>query len=583
MYLMKRLITIATFIFCLTTAIIAATGKIDDNRLSQKAQYVFYHATAERQAGNYDSFFDLIEYAHRLDTTNTAIGFYYGVAILTMDNTNEKSVGRAIDLMRRHVDAVPQDYNESSYYYQACWEMGRWDEAKRIARRQIVMFPEKDEALQRLALCYAREQQYDSVITIYDQLEQRLGVSENITSIKASTHEMMGDSAAALNDWRAFQAHAPLDVNANTMLANAFMQQEQNDSARFYLSRALELDPYDGFANFSMAQYYENIGDSIKYEQAIYRTLTECDLEIDMKLRILQRYSAMRIIEEDSTGRSDALFRRMLELHPMEVELRMLYFSYLSATDRDSEAMEQINICLDLDPTNNELWQRAITLAYLDKDYDRTRELMNRAESINGDDEELMQFIASTYHVMKDYPQALDTYDRMLKNTDPNDFEKQSNIIGGKGDTYIAIGDTITGIETYKKALEINPANVAIMNNYAYTLACEGQELDLALELISRASHADPDNDNYLDTYAWIYHKRGEQVMALFYMESAIKKNENPNAEILEHYGDILAANNRLDDAREQWQKALEKIDPRFDKEELQPRLEKKLGLRQAE
>ena len=71
----------------------------------------------------------------------------------------------------------------------------------------------------------------------------------------------------------------------------------------------------------------------------------------------------------------------------------------------------------------------------------------------------------------------------------------------------------------------------------------------------------EPNNATYLDTYAWVFFRKKEYSLALAYIEKAIKNCKEDNAEILEHYGDILFMNGQFDQAVENWEKALE-LDP---------------------
>jgi len=67
---------------------------------------------------------------------------------------------------------------------------------------------------------------------------------------------------------------------------------------------------------------------------------------------------------------------------------------------------------------------------------------------------------------------------------------------------------------------------------------------------------AEPTNPTYLDTYAWILYEQGAYTMAKIYIENAVKYSENePSAEILEHYGDILFKTGEPEKALEQWKK----------------------------
>ena len=81
----------------------------------------------------------------------------------------------------------------------------------------------------------------------------------------------------------------------------------------------------------------------------------------------------------------------------------------------------------------------------------------------------------------------------------------------------------------------------------------------------------EPDNDNFIDTYAWVYFAKKDYNMALLYIKSAVEKDKDNH--LLEHYGDILWFNDQKDEAVEQWTKALEK-DP--DNELLQRKVKDK-------
>ena len=110
----------------------------------------------------------------------------------------------------------------------------------------------------------------------------------------------------------------------------------------------------------------------------------------------------------------------------------------------------------------------------------------------------------------------------------------------------------------YEKALEQNPANVYVMNNYAYYLSEEKLDLRKAERMSAKTVELEPKNSTYLDTYAWVVYQRGNFSLAKFYIERAVdnlEKEHDPGV-ILEHYGDILLALKNEKKALEMWQKA---------------------------
>jgi Tfp pilus assembly protein PilF len=101
-----------------------------------------------------------------------------------------------------------------------------------------------------------------------------------------------------------------------------------------------------------------------------------------------------------------------------------------------------------------------------------------------------------------------------------------------------------------------------VLNNYAYFLALKGTVLDRAERMSRKTIEADPTNTTFLDTFAWIFFKQGQYGLAKIYIERAVANSEEPNKEILEHYGDILWFNKEYDEARQQWKKAAQLENP---------------------
>ncbi len=108
----------------------------------------------------------------------------------------------------------------------------------------------------------------------------------------------------------------------------------------------------------------------------------------------------------------------------------------------------------------------------------------------------------------------------------------------------------------YEMALNHQPDNALVSNNYAYSLALRGKNLEKALILSRVAVTQQADNPAYLDTYGWILYKMGKYEDALVYIKKSLASGE-VSAEVLEHLGDIYRELNMIGKAREAWQNAL--------------------------
>jgi len=99
--------------------------------------------------------------------------------------------------------------------------------------------------------------------------------------------------------------------------------------------------------------------------------------------------------------------------------------------------------------------------------------------------------------------------------------------------------------------------NALLLNNWGYTLAEWGRNLDFARQLLERALQLSPDNPIYLDSMGWIYFRLGQLHLAYYYVKRALDLGGR-DPEILEHMGDILQALGRTQEAQQYWQQALE-------------------------
>mgnify|MGYP000046420297 CR=1 FL=1 len=124
------------------------------------------------------------------------------------------------------------------------------------------------------------------------------------------------------------------------------------------------------------------------------------------------------------------------------------------------------------------------------------------------------------------------------------------------GEAYRNIGDHDKSDYFFEKALELEPENIMVSNNYSYYLSLRGEKLDRAHELIKNAIEKEPNSAVYLDTYAWVLFKLEKYDKAEKNIKRAIRNSTSDDPEVLEHYGDILFKNGKTKKALKQWKRS---------------------------
>jgi Tfp pilus assembly protein PilF len=139
--------------------------------------------------------------------------------------------------------------------------------------------------------------------------------------------------------------------------------------------------------------------------------------------------------------------------------------------------------------------------------------------------------------------------------------------------------------EYFKKALalmeeivKIMPQNYTAMNNLAYLLADNNQELDKALEYARQACQNELGNPVFLDTYAYIQCLLGNYEDAQQSLHRAIQLHEAQNEpipwEVHKHLGMAQEGLKKTPEAVASYQRAIESADiPAKEKEALDQKI----------
>ena len=530
----------------------------EDDRV--KAEYIFLEAEKQRNMGRDDAFHHLLQYAHSLDPENSAIAYYLGYSRLMKSNlsVSDSLFSSSLRMMRKHVDAHPEDKYEAMLYANGNMIANQVQEGLRVLKIQAERNPHNVEVQLSIADAYARLEDYRNAIAAYDSVQQWQGQSVQLSARKVRAYQALNDTVGAIGEMRSLLATAPRNVDYNLAMGNMMLMFGERDSALTYYDKAQQYEPENGTTYLAKAQFYNAIGDSVNYDQQTYQALVSKDLDVASKVEVLADYARHLLVAKDSSARTENLFKVLIEQHPNEPQIRMLFSDYLAAKDDMKGAAEQMDYAVNLDPTDAQAWNRLLVLNIISENYEAAIAAGDRAIELNPNDIELYGYIAPAYYNIKQYDKAIEVYKKALAAVDSTDTEHRSMFLGGMGDAKFSMGDTIGAFALYDQAIEIDPNNVSILNNYAYFLTLCNRDLDKAERMSAKTVQAEPQNATFLDTYAWVFYKRKEYTMAQLYIEMAIKNERHPSSDIYDHYGDILLAVGNKQEALKQWKKALE-------------------------
>lgn len=114
----------------------------------------------------------------------------------------------------------------------------------------------------------------------------------------------------------------------------------------------------------------------------------------------------------------------------------------------------------------------------------------------------------------------------------------------------------LESVAAFEKLLELKPDHGAALNYLGYMYAYRNENLDRALELVTKAVSLEPSNAAYLDSLGWIYFRLGRMEEAEKSLLTA-KRLSPDDPTIEDHLGDLEEKRGNVAKARERWTRAL--------------------------
>ena len=528
----------------------------DDKR---KFDYYFHEAMNAKATGKFDSAFDLLGYCLAIDSTNANVYYELGNYYNSLDNKN-----KALDFYRKATSYDGGNFYYNMAYASLCLEFKQYSDAIEQFEKLLVSNPDNSDLYVYLSEAYRLDGNIHKAISTLDKLEQIVGLNEKISLHKYQLYTTIKQESKAFAEIQKYIDKYPYEIKYQILLANLYLQAGKNNEAYLVYSKAKSIDPEDPYLISSLAEHYERTNNKEAAEEELHTALMSRKMEIDTKLAILAQYVGTLQQNRQDTKVANQLFDSLMVQHPQEPKLNLMYGNLLMMQNKKEEARFQYQVFAEANPTNPVGWEQLLSTAFPDS-LDMTIRVCKQAISYNPEQPQFYFYLGISEYMKDDYDNALKTLQKGVVYVDEENVSLLSDFYGQIGDLYYHLNKLDSAFLTYDKALEYNPNNMGVLNNYSYFLSVARKNLDKAERMSSVTVKAEPTNPTYLDTYGWVLFEQGAYTMAKIYIENAIKYSEEKkteiSSEVLEHYGDVLYKTGETEKALEYWIKAKEKGD----------------------
>ncbi len=433
--------------------------------------------------------------------------------------------------------------------------LGDLNNATLTFEKAILLDPYKPEYQLELSELYAQQGKFKEAIVLLNDFEDLHGINPEINIRKQNFYVQNGQINLAIEECNILIKSFPEEPNYYGLLAELHLLNNDQENALKAFEDLLEIDPDNGLAHFSLANYYQQNGDIEKSNIEMLLAFEAKDLEIETKLNVLIHYTDVLADDPSEWQYINKLLIAFEASNPNDARTHAMISDFYYSQGETEKARTYTYKSLELQKDRFQVWNQLIIMDSELQDWSSMVKDGNAALELFPSNPAFYYFLGIAYSQIEDYDNAIEILEtgKMMIFKNENGLVDFQTILG---DVYNSAGQYKKSAENYDKVLKVQPDNAYVLNNYSYYLSLRKENMEKAKKMAKRAVDLEPTQYNYQDTYGWVLFQNSEYQEAAYWLEKAVDNGGSINGEILEHYGDALYMTGNTGKAVEVWKMA---------------------------
>jgi len=508
------------------------------------------NASTEKVLGNYSDAQVLFNSCIDLDS-KCAVCYYE----LSEIHKKKREYKEAIEKAKKAIELSPENewYKENlAVLYK---DTRNYNESEKLYQKLSVMRPKSSEYLFSLAETLLYQNKLKEAVDVYKKLEDLIGGSEELSIHIHRLYVEIGDDENAIKVMMDLIDKFPAQVGNYGVLAEYYENKGEPEKALELYNRILEVDPENGEVHLSLYDYYRFHSNKDKSFEELKMAFAHPKVDVDTKVRILLDFISNSKRYEEVKEQSYELAEILTKTHPDLPQVYAVNGDLYINDGKELEALEMYKNALKYDDTKFEIWSQVVFLEYDQKEYDSlvvdTEKAMELFPS-----QSLFYFYNGLGNIqLKKYNAAIESLATGKEYVIDNN-ELLADFYQYKANAHYELKEFEKAFEDYDEAVRLKPNNSYLLNNFAYYLSVQKQQLEKAATMAKKANELNPNNANFLDTYGWVLFQMGNFSEAEVWIQKALDNGGDKSGTVLEHYGDVMFKLNKVTDALNYWEKA---------------------------
>lgn len=540
-----------------------STGKIskDKNKQSEfvseakrlEFEASFYNGNKEKILGNNQEAARNFAGCLRISPKNPAAS--YELAMLMFKSGD---VSNAEKLAATALEGDPNNEWYCLLYTEILMQQKKFKPALSLLEKLIVANPGNPENYLLKINCLLMSGDLKAAIKEYDRLEKMNGISEEISIQKERIYIKLQKFDLAVEELKKLIRSNPTEIRYHNLLAELYLANNKQDKALAVYEEARKIDPDNPYLHASLADFYRRNKNTKAYFEELKLVFKNRDYPTDNKIKsIAPYYTNLNSSDVELAAMVNELLDILVTTHPDDAAVFAVRGDFYLKEEKFEKAHEMYRRSAKIDKSNYSVFNQMMLIdSKLGNFENMILDAVNATELFPS---QALPYLMGgmAYNQQKNYSKAISMLRTGIGYVVDNNL-MLSQFYANLGDAYYQQKEYLRTDSCFDKALEINPEDTYVLNNYSYYLSLRKQKLEKAEKMSKKSNELDPGNPSYMDTYAWVLYAMQKYTDAKGWIERALEKDGNKNAVLLEHYGDILYRLDMKPQAFEYWKKAKE-------------------------
>lgn len=537
-----------------------------------KAEYSFIKGEDHFLQHNYKKAIDFFLEAEKNSPKNATIQYKIAECYFLLDNSDKalSFIKKAIHLDKQVLDFYlllsniylnTKDYEHSASSYEQLIEnvtntQQYYADLAHIYQQILVLELQQNEVeVNKKKKRKSERKIYDftvKTLDAYTNFEKYHGYDAKITDQKQKLWLLINKFDKAFQEGENFIIHYPNHINFILNQSQLLYSHSKKKEAIEYLENKRKLHPTNTEIQLTLVEYYKANNQEKDANKIIHDIFDNKQISIDKKVNIISFY----LQREKGTIYKDLLYslgEKVVKFHEEDAKsyslLGDIFYTYHDIKNAQNQYLKAVEI-----ETNRALiWQQIILIDAELEDYSNIITHTSTALKTIPDNPTFWLYKGVAHSMKKNAQEAISAFENGVKYSTDNPALSQK-FYAQLGDLYHEVKEYKKSYSSYDKALEYDPNNAHVLNNYSYFLSLKKEKLSKAKSMSQHLVRMFPNEATYLDTHAWVLYMLKDYKEAKNHLEKALQFSDDGT--ITEHYGDVLFQLNQKDDALVQWQKA---------------------------